>query len=460
MAGKEKRKYVCSSCGAETLTWMGRCPQCGEWDTLSEYIEPSHPVHHGTAGVLQTPVPLSDISSSKQKRLKIGIEDMDRPLGGGIVPGSVILWGGEPGIGKSTLIMQVCKKISEQHKRILYYSGEESELQLKLRADRLRVDGNSFYICSGGNIESILRDAAAIKPEILVIDSIQTMYMPDISSAMGSPAQIRESAAMLIQFAKEKNVAVLVIGHVTKEGNIAGPRTLEHMVDVVLYLEGERRYQFRVLRTVKNRFGSTSEAGLFIMEEEGLKSIDNPSKYFLQNRAKSTPGSMVTTCMEGLRPMMVEIQALAVHSVLSIPRRISSGYDYNRMIILLAVLEKRCHFPFSSDDVYVNVVGGVKVRETAADLPLLLALFSIKKDLILPSDAMTVGEVGLTGEILPVSHVTLRIGEACKMGFNTFYLPLRNKKEVDAFITKNHLPAQAYYFENVNEILSFLQADR
>lgn len=444
MTTKVRTKYICSNCGAETLKWMGRCPQCGEWNTLEERVETPAPKSMGIPlsadlGTSSKPQKLSSISYHGDKRVLLHMKEVDRPLGGGIVPGSVILWGGEPGIGKSTLILQICHAMASQGEGVLYCSGEESEIQVKLRAERLHVNDGNCYIYAGSSIDSILKEAEKMKPSMLVIDSIQTMYISGVDSPMGSPAQIRDCTSALVRFAKKTNISVMIVGHVTKEGNLAGPRILEHMVDVVFYLEGDRSYQFRVLRTVKNRFGSTAESGLFVMEGSGLKGIEDPSKYMLRNRSESAPGSMVVACMEGLRPVLVEIQALTVHSVLAIPRRIAAGYDYNRMIILLAVLEKRARIPFSSDDVYLNVAGGFRVKETAADLGISLSLVSVKKDIPLPAGLMALGEIGLTGEVMPVSKIGPRLKEAIKMKFTSFLLPEGNREEVTNFCKSNGL---------------------
>ena len=308
-----------------------------------------------------------------------------------------------------------------------------------MRAERLGASDDNLLVYSGGNLDAIVSEAEKEKPFMLVIDSIQTMYLSANESPMGSPAQIRDCTAVLVRLAKSENIAVMIIGHVTKEGNLAGPRILEHMVDVVFYLEGDRSYQFRVLRTVKNRFGSTAESGLFVMEGQGLKGIEDPSKYLLRDRTSQTPGQAVVACMEGLRPVLVEIQALTVHSVLAIPRRIAAGYDYNRMIILLAVLERRGRIPFSTEDVYLNVAGGFRVKETAADLAVALALISVRGDVPVPQNLMALGEIGLTGEIMPVSRVTLRLKEALKMKFTHFILSERNKKEVLSYYEAHHL---------------------
>ena len=439
---KNRTKYVCSNCGAETVRWMGRCPQCGSWNTLEETVEEIVPKQLRTTHEVvssKRPQKLSEVNLENHERMQFAMPEVDRPLGGGVVPGSVILWGGEPGIGKSTLILQVCHAMAKAGRSVLYASGEESEAQIKMRAERLGASDDNLLVYSGGNLDAIVSEAEKEKPSMLVIDSIQTMYLSANESPMGSPAQIRDCTAVLVRLAKSENIAVMIIGHVTKEGNLAGPRILEHMVDVVFYLEGDRSYQFRVLRTVKNRFGSTAESGLFVMEGQGLKGIEDPSKYLLRDRISQTPGSTVVACMEGLRPVLVEIQALTVHSVLAIPRRIAAGYDYNRMIILLAVLERRGRIPFSTEDVYLNVAGGFRVKETAADLAVALALISVRGDVPVPQNLMALGEIGLTGEIMPVSRVTLRLKEALKMKFTHFILSERNKKEVLAYYEAHHL---------------------
>lgn len=439
---KNRTKFVCSNCGAETVRWMGRCPQCGSWNTLEETVEEVLPKQLRTTHEVvssKRPQKLSEVNLENHERMQLAMPEVDRPLGGGVVPGSVILWGGEPGIGKSTLILQVCHAMAKAGRSVLYASGEESEAQIKMRAERLGAADDDLFVYSGGNLDAIVSEAEKEKPSMLVIDSIQTMYLSANESPMGSPAQIRDCTAVLVRLAKSKNIAVMIIGHVTKEGNLAGPRILEHMVDVVFYLEGDRSYQFRVLRTVKNRFGSTVESGLFVMEGQGLKGIEDPSKYLLRDRTSQTPGQAVVACMEGLRPVLVEIQALTVHSVLAIPRRIAAGYDYNRMIILLAVLERRGRIPFSTEDVYLNVAGGFRVKETAADLAVALALISVRGDVPVPQNLMALGEIGLTGEIMPVSRVTLRLKEALKMKFTHFILSERNKKEVLAYYEAHHL---------------------
>lgn len=460
---KNRTKYVCSNCGAETVRWMGRCPQCGSWNTLEETVEEIVPKQLRTTHEVvssKRPQKLSEVNLENHERMQLAMPEVDRPLGGGVVPGSVILWGGEPGIGKSTLILQVCHAMAKAGRSVLYASGEESEAQIKMRAERLGASDDNLLVYSGGNLDAIVSEAEEEKPSMLVIDSIQTMYLAANESPMGSPAQIRDCTAVLVRLAKSENIAVMIIGHVTKEGNLAGPRILEHMVDVVFYLEGDRSYQFRVLRTVKNRFGSTAESGLFVMEGQGLKGIEDPSKYLLRDRISQTPGSTVVACMEGLRPVLVEIQALTVHSVLAIPRRIAAGYDYNRMIILLAVLERRGRIPFSTEDVYLNVAGGFRVKETAADLAVALALISVRGDVPVPQNLMALGEIGLTGEIMPVSRVTLRLKEALKMKFTHFILSERNKKEVLAYYEAHHLDEvreHTVFVRNLKDLMEALK---
>ncbi len=460
---KNRTKFVCSNCGAETVRWMGRCPQCGSWNTLEETVEEVLPKQLRTTHEVvssKRPQKLSDVNLENHERMQLSMPEVDRPLGGGVVPGSVILWGGEPGIGKSTLILQVCHAMAKAGRSVLYASGEESEAQIKMRAERLGAADDDLFVYSGGNLDAIVSEAEKEKPSMLVIDSIQTMYLSANESPMGSPAQIRDCTAVLVRLAKSENIAVMIIGHVTKEGNLAGPRILEHMVDVVFYLEGDRSYQFRVLRTVKNRFGSTAESGLFVMEGQGLKGIEDPSKYLLRDRTSQTPGQAVVACMEGLRPVLVEIQALTVHSVLAIPRRIAAGYDYNRMIILLAVLERRGRIPFSTEDVYLNVAGGFRVKETAADLAVALSLISVRGDAPIPQNLMALGEIGLTGEIMPVSRVTLRLKEALKMKFTHFILSERNKKEVLAYYEAHHLDEVREHTVFVRNLKDLMEAVR
>ena len=456
---KAKVKFVCRECGAESVRWLGRCPHCGAWNTLEEVVERAAPKAAATNPLAQMrqdrkPQALSEIEAGTEARFLLRMPEVDRPLGGGLVKGSVTLLGGEPGIGKSTLVFQICRAVCELGETVFYASGEESELQIKMRAKRLGIDGNRCFVLSGADLNVVIEEARRLHPAFLVVDSIQTMYMEESASAMGSPAQIRDCTALLVRLAKEEGIAVFIIGHVTKDGNIAGPRILEHMVDTVLYLEGDRSFQFRVLRTVKNRFGSTADSGLFVMEEDGLRGMTDPSGFLLSERRESLAGSIALACMEGHRPIMAELQALSVHSVLPVPRRISVGYDYNRLVVLLAVLQKRARIPFAEEDVYVNVAGGFKIRETAADLAAAFAVVSVRRDVPIPQDLVALGEVGLTGAVLPVSHIGLRLKEALKMNFRQFILPEGNRKDAEAILQKENIKdVSVRYVSQIREAL-------
>lgn len=462
-AKKSTVKYMCSDCGAESTQWMGRCPVCGAWNTMEEFTiteEKHYPVAlKETGGKAQKASRLSEIHLGSEARNILDMPEVDRTLGGGIVPGSVILFGGEPGIGKSTLILQLCHAVSKKGTKALYCTGEESERQIKMRADRLHIGEDECFILADGNLTHIVETVEKLSPDFVVIDSIQTMYVPENDSPIGSPNQIKSCTSALVKLAKMKNITVLIVGHVTKEGNLAGPRMLEHMVDVVLYLEGDRSYQFRVLRTVKNRFGPTSETGLFIMKEDGLMGIKDPSGFLVRERKNPVAGSAITSCMEGQRAIMVEIQALAVHSVLSMPRRISVGFDYSRMIVLLAVLEKRAHIRLSQSDVYVNVASGFKVQETAADLSAAMAIVSAHWDIPVPPGVIAAGEISLTGEILPVTHVLARIKEAQRMHFTVFLLPEGNREEVEAWLStqKDKETCHPVYVSQLSEAVSWMK---
>lgn len=428
---KTKTRYVCTNCGSVSSRWLGRCPQCGEWNTMTEEV-----LHPAGTGTMQRrnkgmrPESLQDIAMEKMKRIRTGIDELDRVLGGGIVPGALILLSGDPGIGKSTLVLQLAAAVCCQAGSVLYGSGEESAGQLKLRADRLGIKEPRLLIQADTSLDAVLQEAESRRPGLLIVDSIQTMYCQDAEGAPGSLAQIREGTARLMTFAKTCSVSVIVIGHVTKEGAIAGPRMMEHMVDVVLYFEGERNYQFRVLRSMKNRFGSTSETGLFTMGEKGLAELTNPSQILLAERACSQPGSVIAAVMDGMRPLLGEIQALAASSVFPVPRRTASGMDYNRLIILLAVLEKRLGISLGTKDVYINVAGGLKLTETAADLPAALAVYSSLQDVSIDSRTVVMGELGLTGDVRRVPQVLRRVREGIRLGFTTFIIPQGNAADI------------------------------
>ena len=376
------------------------------------------------------PTALPDIEISSIARVSTTFGEIDRVLGGGIVPGALMLLGGDPGIGKSTLLLQVSQKVADTVGTVLYASGEESQLQLKLRAERLHINSERLQVIADTDLDHILEQADVMTPSLLVIDSIQTMYTGDIDAAPGSVSQVRECTSRLLRFCKERNIPTVIIGHVTKEGNIAGPRMLEHMVDVVLYFEGERSYQFRILRSIKNRFGSTSETGIFAMVEEGLQELSNPSASLLAERSDEESGSAVMIYLEGVRPILVEVQSLVVTTAFGMPRRTAIGYDLNRLIVLLAVLEKRCGFTLGNKDVYVNVIGGLKVNEPACDLSMAVAIVSNLKNRIVPTDMVILGEVGLTGNVRSIPRIEQRINEAKKLGFKKFIIPEGNYKQI------------------------------
>lgn len=431
---KAKTRYVCTNCGSVSSRWLGRCPQCGEWNTMTEEaIQPEPP--KGThclqrQGAGTKPESLRQIAMEQMRRVETGIGELDRVLGGGIVPGVLILLSGDPGIGKSTIVLQLAASVCRTTGTVLYGSGEESAGQIKLRADRLGIDADNLIIQADTSLDAILQEAKKRQPSLLVVDSIQTMYSNDVEGTPGSLAQIRECTSRLMTFAKTMGIPVVVIGHVTKEGAIAGPRMMEHMVDVVLYFEGEKNYQFRILRGIKNRFGSTNETGLFTMGEKGLAELANPSQLLLAERASNQAGSAIAAVMDGMRPLLSEVQALTTHSVFPVPRRTASGMDYNRLIILLAVLEKRVGIALGSQDVYINVVGGLKISETAADLAIALAIYSSLRDMSMDSRTIVMGEVGLTGDIRRIPQALRRVKEGAKLGFTTFLIPKGNVEDI------------------------------
>ena len=400
---------------------------------MEEIIKETKPRRTPSRGVgnqTTKPTALPDIEISSIARVSTTFGEIDRVLGGGIVPGALMLLGGDPGIGKSTLLLQVSQKVADTVGTVLYASGEESQLQLKLRAERLHINSERLQVIADTDLDHILEQADAMTPSLLVIDSIQTMYTGDIDAAPGSVSQVRECTSRLLRFCKERNIPTVIIGHVTKEGNIAGPRMLEHMVDVVLYFEGERSYQFRILRSIKNRFGSTSETGIFAMVEEGLQELSNPSASLLAERSDEESGSAVMIYLEGVRPILVEVQSLVVTTAFGMPRRTAIGYDLNRLIVLLAVLEKRCGFTLGNKDVYVNVIGGLKVNEPACDLSMAVAIVSNLKNRIVPTDMVILGEVGLTGNVRSIPRIEQRINEAKKLGFKKFIIPEGNYKQI------------------------------
>lgn len=426
---KIKTKWICQNCGYETAKYLGKCPDCGQWNTLVEEIQEVS-AQSKISGILNDTKPclINEITIDNTIRFTTGIEEFDRVLGGGLVKGSIVLLAGDPGIGKSTILLQTGKTICANGRKTLYVSAEESSSQIKLRAERLNVKSDSLYIYSQTNFEAIKKQIDEIKPEILIIDSIQAVYSSEISSSCGSVSQIRECTNILMDIAKNKNITVVVIGHVTKEGNIAGPKILEHMVDTVIYFEGDRYKSYRLLRCMKNRFGTTNEVGVFNMCDDGLHEIANPSELFLNERAANiTPGSVVISTNEGSRPLLLEIQALVGTTSYPSPRRVSNGIDYNRLLQILAVLEKRIGLNLSKQDVYVNVIGGIDIDEPAADLGVALAVATCARDVVVNPSTVIVGEIGLSGEIRAVNNIEKRVKEAAKLGFKKIIIPAANK---------------------------------
>ena len=427
---KAKTIFVCNNCGYETAKWLGKCPACNEWNSLVE--EKIQKTSDGIFGKdekkkINKPTALNTVEGKETFRTSTGFEELDRVLGGGIVKGSLILVGGEPGIGKSTLILQLCDKIKGEGK-VLYVSGEESAEQIKIRADRLNIHNEDIMFLGETDIDVIEETILAMNPKLVIIDSIQTMYSEEITSAAGTVSQVREITSRIMRVSKGHQITTIIIGHVTKDGNIAGPRVLEHMVDTVLYLEGERYFSYRILRSVKNRFGSTNEIGMFEMQNEGMIEIKNPSQILISDREDNPPGSVIVASMEGTRPLLIELQALTTPSVFGIPKRAANGIDYNRLTMLIAVLEKKSSMPLGSQDVYLNVVSGIRLVEPAVDLGTVLAVGSSFRNLPLPKDMVAIGEVGLTGEIRAVNMIEKRVKEAEKMGFKTCIIPESNKK--------------------------------
>lgn len=425
---KSSTVFFCQNCGFEASKWAGQCPACREWNTFAE--EPAVPRAKGTSAGKRRdgkpkagPVTLDAIDLKDGERTSTGMKELDQVLGGGIVPGSLVLVGGDPGIGKSTLLLQVCRNLAERLPKVLYISGEESLQQIRLRASRIGKFSDSMKLlcetCLADIEEVVLRE----KPQVVVIDSIQTMYQEEISSAPGSVSQVREATGVLMRLAKEQGISIFIVGHVTKEGTVAGPRVLEHMVDTVLYFEGDRHASYRILRGVKNRFGSTNEIGVFEMTEAGLREVPNPSEYMLNGRPEGASGSVVACTMEGTRPMLLEVQALVCRTNFGLPRRTAAGIDYNRVNLLMAVLEKRLNLPLSGYDAYVNVAGGLRLNEPAMDLALVLAVISSYKDLPVSGKTIVFGEVGLSGEVRAVSMAQQRVQEARKLGFTRVILP-------------------------------------
>ena len=426
MAKTKKIVYFCQECGYESSKWQGRCPGCQAWNTLvEETVAPAKTGGGGSRGSGKAPQPVSiaEIETREEQRMSSGIRELDRVLGGGIVTGSLMLVGGDPGIGKSTLLLQVCRNLAGEGHQVLYISGEESLRQIKLRAARIGEFSPKLSLLCETNLGDIRQVIERSKPEVVIIDSIQTMYNEEVASAPGSVSQVREATGVFLQIAKGLNISIFLVGHVTKEGNVAGPRVLEHMVDTVLYFEGDRHASYRVLRGVKNRFGSTNEIGVFEMRGEGLVEVENPSAYMLSGKPQGASGSVVACSIEGTRPIFLDIQALVCHSNFGIPRRSSAGTDFNRVNLLMAVLEKRLGINLSTCDAYVNIAGGIRMTEPAIDLGIVLAILSSFRDRAIPEDVIAFGEVGLSGEVRAVSMAEQRVLEARKLGFHKVILP-------------------------------------
>lgn len=423
MASKTKSIYACIECGAESAKWYGRCPTCGAWNSMEEQIQTAAVTGTRSGGAkVQT---ISHIQPNDRQRYHTGMKELDRVLGGGIVRGGLILIGGDPGIGKSTLLLQICQHLGEEH-TILYVSGEESEGQIKLRADRLRVTGDKLLVLCENDMDTVLSAVQEQKPDVVIVDSIQTMNLADVASASGSVTQVRECTSAIMRLTKRLDISTFIVGHVNKDGAIAGPKVMEHIVDCVLYFEGDRHSSYRLLRCVKNRYGSTNEIGVFEMGETGLVEVENPSMMLLSGRPMNVSGACVACTIEGTRAMLAEIQGLVAPTGFGNPRRMSTGFDYNRLSLLLAVLEKRAGYLFSNLDTYVNVVGGLWLDEPAVDLPVALSLISGLKDVVVSSDTVAFGEIGLTGEIRAVSNADLRVSEAARMGFRRVIVPYHN----------------------------------
>lgn len=445
---KAKTIFVCNECGYESAKWMGKCPACNSWNTFFEE-KLSTKVESGKREkkIQEAPKPLNSFVGQDAQRTSTGYAELDRVLGGGLVKGSLVLVGGEPGIGKSTLILQLCDKVKGEGK-VLYVSGEESAEQIKLRADRLNIKNDDILFLGETDIDIIDQNIEELNPKLVIIDSMQTMYSEDISSAPGSVSQVREITSRIMKICKSRKITTIIIGHVTKDGNIAGPRVLEHMVDTVLYIEGERYFSYRMIRGVKNRFGSTNEVGMFEMQEKGMVEITNPSSILISEREDNPSGSVVVATVEGTRPLLVELQVLVTQSVFGLPRRTANGIDYNRLTLLVAVMEKKAGFMLGNQDVYLNVVGGLKVNEPALDLGIILATASSFKNVSIPKGVIALGEVGLTGEVRTINMMEKRLKEAERLGFKKCIIPENNKK-----LLKESYKLDIIGVKNINEAM-------
>ena len=449
---KAKTVFFCKECGYESSKWLGQCPGCRGWDTFVEEPVIKKSSTGSSYRESKEPVLLSEVKSGNESRLSSGIGELDRVLGGGVVPGSLVLVGGDPGIGKSTLLLQTCREIVNKGHKVIYITGEESKGQIKIRAERLGAFSGELLLLCETNLDLIEDTVNKHKPDIIVIDSIQTMYKEDIASAPGSVGQVREATGALMRMAKSTGITVFIIGHVTKEGMVAGPRVLEHMVDTVLYFEGDNYASYRVLRAVKNRFGSTNEIGVFEMQSAGLIEVKNPSEYMLNGRPEGEPGSVVSSSIEGSRPILVEVQALISRTSFNMPRRTAAGTDYNRVNLLMAVLEKRLGIQLGDCDAYVNVAGGMRITEPALDLAVVTAILSSFKNITVQSNTILFGEVGLTGEIRAVNMADQRVAEAAKMGFEICILPQANISKI-----KSPEGMKLIGVKNIGEVMEYIK---
>ncbi|MGM0369537.1 MAG: DNA repair protein RadA [Bacillota bacterium] len=465
---KKRKRYLCSECGHEALKWNGQCPECKSWNTLEEIIfDPDKEKEKKQEKLAQkesmqqseiqsktksTVKKISDINITSEDRLDTGFSELDRVLGGGVVPGSLILIGGAPGVGKSTLLLQTATKVAKSYEKVLYVSGEESERQIKIRADRLEASDSDLYILIETDLNSILKQIKKLQPDLIIIDSIQTIHDSTIDSAPGSIKQVRESTAKLIKLGKAEELPMFIVGHVTKEGSIAGPKVLEHMVDTVLYFEGDQNHSYRMLKGIKNRFGSTNEVGIFAMEQSGLREVINPSENFIAERPKDVSGSVVIPCVEGSRSILVELQALVSSANFGNPSRMTTGVDQRRVSLILAVLEKRLGLNIQMEDIHINVAGGFEVKEPAIDLGLVAAMVSSFRDNPIPSDFAIIGEVGLSGEVRAVNKIEKRVNEASKLGFSKFILPQGNISD----LSKQDDQLSFYGIKNIRKILDLI----
>ena len=455
---KEKTVFFCKECGCESSKWVGQCPACHEWNTMVEAPANGKRGRTSLSGgrrsvpMAAKPAKMNEIETQKECRRPTGMKELDRVLGGGIVPGSLILVGGDPGIGKSTLLLQMCRLVSAEGTKVLYVSGEESARQIKLRAERIGKFTDDLYLFSETCIGTILQAVDEVKPEVLIVDSIQTVFEESVDAAPGSVSQVREITSILLQLAKSQNITIFIVGHVTKEGNVAGPRMLEHMVDTVLYFEGDKTAMYRMLRGVKNRFGSTNEVGVFEMQNQGLVEVPNPSEYLMQGRLPNEAGSVVACTMEGSRPFLLEVQALVCQTGFPMPRRTAVGTDYNRVNLLMAVLEKKAGVHLAASDAYVNIAGGMKMTEPAIELGICLAIISSAKEIVIPDSVMAFGEIGLSGEVRAVSMAGQRVQEAKKLGFETVILP-----EVNRTATESIKGIKLVYVAGIRDAISFIR---